>query len=282
MIFINNKYLDYLIEHGVFDDTENVYERQATLFDIIKIVACAINGGDIPDKYDPPEHYIYDYEQDVGVLFVKHHLIDVVEIPPLLLKAKAVRCNLNDVSEHNFINTGYFLTQKEEGAFPLSMLAYDGKWCQYDENTPANKVPHGKPAGCLIIYKDGSVEIKAVDNIPDDQLSKIHVAIGGLSICPSVQLEAEGFTASSSEDGKDYTDVARETRRVIIGYNPSINKIVIAGYEKMSAVRGRDLLKALGCDGGITCDAGGSATMKVDGEWILKSDGRQQFGILYW
>jgi hypothetical protein len=110
----------------------------------------------------------------------------------------------------------------------------------------------------------------------------VSFAAGGLTGCPAGGTLFEGFTASGSEDGRDYTDAARECPRVVMGWNPAKKRIILAGYSAMSAARGRDALAYLGCAGGITLDAGGSAAMRVKGEYLLTPEPRKQFGMIYW
>ena len=83
-----------------------------------------------------------------------------------------------------------------------------------------------------------------------------------------------GFTGA-------YMDVLRETARVVMGWHPDKQRVIVASYDKMSAARGRDLLLELGCTCGITLDGGGSALMREAGKDVLTSDGRYQFGCVY-
>ena len=136
----------------------------------------------------------------------------------------------------------------------------------------ANAVPHGQAAGCLIVYEDNSVAVKQVADITAEQGVKF--AVGGMTIAPKVLNTEEGFTGA-------YADVLRETKRVVIGWHPGKERVIIAGYDKMSAARGRDLLLELGCTVGITLDGGGSALMREAGRDVLTSDGRYQFGCIY-
>ena len=95
-----------------------------------------------------------------------------------------------------------------------------------------------------------------------------------MTIAPKVLSSEEGFTGQ-------YADVLRETKRVVLGWHPVKQRVIIAGYNKMSAARGRDLLLELGCTEGITLDGGGSALMREAGRDVLETDGRYQFGCIY-
>ena len=210
--------------------------------------------------------YTYLYPQTSGNRILRYHKMNVAEIEPLSLKAKVVSKPLNGtIPEANCCNAGYFWTYKGI-TYSLSHLSSGGK-------NLAQNVPHGKPTGTLLVYKDGRVEIKALDKLPPQ--NALQFAVGGLTICPLVDNIKEGFTGL-------YTDVLRETKRVVLGYNPAKHKIILVGYKSMSAARGRDALKYLGCTQGITVDAGGSALLKINNKTIIRPDSRRQFGLIYW
>lgn len=208
--------------------------------------------------------YDYTYIQSVGN--VKHN-IRVWEIDPMLLRADIAKCNLNNINKEFVVNSGYGWWEDtlHKKPYGLSILVSEGK-------VLCNQVPHELACGCLIVYNDGTVKVKAIKDITKED--NVKFAVGGLTIVPIVDNIAEGFI------GK-YEDVLRECSRVVMGYNPTKNKVIICGYKKMSAYRGRDLLKELGCNGGITLDGGGSALMREGTEYVLKSDGRTQFGYIY-
>ena len=211
--------------------------------------------------------YVYDYIQTSGNIT---HKINVWELDPLLLKAGVAGCNLNTIKKDNIVNSGYlwwedYPTNKKP--YPLSHLVCNGK-------VLGNNVPHGEATGVIAVYMDGTVKYHSVRDITKLDVPNIHMAVAGLTIAPTVLSKEEGFYPN-------YMDVTRECARVVIGYNSTKNKLVVAGYDKMTTTRGRDLLTYLGCDFGITLDGGGSALMKQDGEFLLKSDGRTQFGYLY-
>lgn len=214
---------------------------------------------------------------------ISHYLYDrynVIEVTPTLLEVKRINGNLNKVEDKNVINTGYFVTQKVGGAYPLSIAINNGEYLKYSDTELADNVPHGKPAGTLIVYKNGKVEIKSVSGFDEKELKNIKIAIGGLTVLPYVKTKEEGFDRTTSEDGKDYTDVTRSANRVVIGYNPTKNKIVFVGGTRMSAIDGKNVLQKLGCNCGITCDAGGSAIMKINDKYIISSDNRTQFAYI--
>ncbi len=208
--------------------------------------------------------YDYDYLQTVGKV---HHTIRVWEAAPELLRAEAAKTNLNTVQHDYLLNAGYswWTDAAHKQPYSLSVLVSEGQ-------VLANAVPHNQATGCLIVYDDDTVAVKQVADITAEQSVKF--AVGGMSICPKVLSTEEGFTGA-------YTDVLRETKRVVMGWHPDKQRVIIAGYDKMSAARGRDLLLELGCTGGITLDGGGSALMREDGRDVLTSDGRYQFGCVW-
>ena len=208
--------------------------------------------------------YDYDYVQTVGKV---HHKIRVWEVAPELLRAEAAKTNLDTVQHDYLINAGYswWTDAAHRQPYSLSVLVSEGK-------VLANAVPHNQATGCLIVYEDNTVAVKQVADITAEQGVKF--AVGGLAICPKVLSAEEGFTGA-------YADVLRETKRVVMGMNPDKQRVIIAGYDKMSAARGRDVLLELGCTGGITLDGGGSALMREAGKDVLTSDGRYQFGCVW-
>lgn len=208
--------------------------------------------------------YDYDYVQTIGN---KHHKIRVWEVAPELLRAEAAKTNLNTVQHDYLINSGYswWTDAAHKRPYSLSILASEGK-------VLANAVPHNQATGCLIVYADNTVAIKQIADITAEQ--GVRFAVGGMSICPKVLSAEEGFTGA-------YVDVLRETERVVMGWHPDKQRVIVAGYAKMSAARGRDLLLELGCTAGITLDGGGSALMREAGKDVLASDGRYQFGCVY-
>lgn len=208
--------------------------------------------------------YDYDYVQTIGN---KHHTVRVWEVAPELLRAEAAKANLDTIQYNYMVNAGYswWTDAAHKQPYSLSILVSQGK-------VLANAVPHGQAAGCLIVYEDNSVTVKQVADITAEQGVKF--AVGGMTIAPKVLNAEEGFTGP-------YADVLRETARVVMGWHPGKERVIIAGYSKMSAARGRDLLLELGCTAGITLDGGGSALMREAGRDVLTGDGRYQFGCVW-
>lgn len=218
----------------------------------------------IPQEPQRFKAYDFDYLQTAGNI---HHKVRVWEVAPELLRAQAVKTNLNKVQHDYLINSGYswWTDAAHKQPYSLSILVSEGK-------VLANAVPHGQATGCLIVYEDNTVAVKQVADITAEQGVKF--AVGGMTIAPKVLSAEEGFTGA-------YADVLRETARVVLGWHPVKQRVIIAGYSKMSAARGRDLLLELGCTAGITLDGGGSALMREAGRDVLTSDGRYQFGCVW-
>lgn len=208
--------------------------------------------------------YDYDYVQTIGN---KHHTVRVWEVASELLRADAAKANLDTIQYDYMVNAGYswWTDAAHKQPYSLSILVSQGK-------VLANAVPHGQAAGCLIVYEDNTVAVKQVADITAEKGVKF--AVGGMTIAPKVLSAEEGFKGA-------YADVLRETARVVLGWHPAKQRVIIAGYSKMSAARGRDLLLELGCTEGITLDGGGSALMREAGDDVLTSDGRYQFGCIY-
>ncbi len=88
-----------------------------------------------------------------------------------------------------------------------------------------NAVPHEQATGCLIVYDDNSVAVKQIADITAERGARF--AVGGLTICSKVLSSEAGFTGA-------YMDVLRETARVVRGWHPDKQRVIVAGYDKMS------------------------------------------------
>ena len=117
------------------------------------------------------------------------------------------------------------------------------------------------------------VEMKYITDITKER--NVWFAVSGYGIYPNITADKEGFV------GK-YNDVTRETNRPIIGYRKKDNKIIIAVRAKTSAERAKQTAKNLGMDFAISLDGGGSTTLKVNGKYKFKGDGRKLFGGIIW
>ena len=190
----------------------------------------------------------------------------IVEIDPRNVWAVETQCKTNKVSYNNFVNSVFFMNLKSGKTHPQGIIVNAGK-------VTANNPTHGKPVATLIVYGKDNVQLKYIDDITKEK--DVWFAISGYGIYPEITAGKEGFV------GK-FSDVTRSTSRPIIGYRKKDNKIVIAVRENSNAERAKLTAKNLGLDFAISLDGGGSTTLKVDGKYKFKGDGRKIFGGIIW
>ncbi len=190
----------------------------------------------------------------------------VIEIEPLSLKHIETQKATYNTPCKNFVNSLYFMPQKIGGCFPQGHAASEGKII-------SNYATHGKPVATLIVHTDGSVEMAYVEDL--NTISNLWFAVSGYGVYPSITASKEGFTGQ-------FSDVTKSTNRPIIGYRKSDNKIVIAVRSSSSSTRAKETAKNLELDFAISLDGGGSTTLKVDGIYHFKGDGRQLWGGITW
>lgn len=189
----------------------------------------------------------------------------VVELDPMDLRIAVQNIPANLCILPNFCTSGYQTMQKVGGAYPLGIFVSEGKVIQ-------NRQPHNKPAGTLIVYKNGKVDCKPLFTIKDEE--DVWFAVSGCSILPKIRMKEEGFSGR-------FADIGRTTDRPVIGYNPTKNKIIIGVRSSSNIGRGQQTLKNLGCTMGITLDAGGSTVLRVNGKWKFKTT-RQLHNVITW
>lgn len=113
----------------------------------------------------------------------------------------------------------------------------------------------GFPDTCLIYYKDGSLAVKRIISIPNDELQKVRWAISGVGLLDMYNPSEEGY-AKFTKNGKkyDYSDVLRKTHHTAIGvkngevygfYLPSMT-----GAEVNAYMKAQDMDFAVMLDGG--------------------------------
>jgi hypothetical protein len=200
-----------------------------------------------------------------NVKYYKQSLTHVVELDPMDLRISVQNMPANLILHRNFVTSGYQMMQKVGGAYPLGIFVSEGKIIQ-------NRQPHNKPAGTLIVYKNGTVDCKPLLDITTEK--DVWFAVSGCSILPKILMKEEGFTGA-------FADIGRVTARPVIGYNPAKNKIIIAVRPSSNIGRGQQTLKNLGCTVGITLDAGGSTVLKVNNKWLFKTT-RQLHNVISW
>lgn len=188
----------------------------------------------------------------------------VIEIDPRNIWAAETQCPTNKVPLHNFVNSLFFYPGKP--AVPNGICVNAGK-------VLCNTTTHGKPVSTLIVRGANDVELKRITDITKEQ--NVWFAVSGYGVYPNITAQQEGFT------GK-FADVTRIANRPIIGYRKKDNKIVIAVRANSSAQRAYDTARNLGLDFAISLDGGGSTTLKVNGVYKFKGDGRNIWGGIIW
>lgn len=190
----------------------------------------------------------------------------VIEVSPEKVFAVETQKATNRTPYDNFVNSVFFMPQANGVMHPQGIMVNGGK-------VICNNPTHGKPAATLIIRSANDVEMKYVTDITKE--GNVWFAVSGYGIYPNITATQEGFT------GK-YSDVLRKTNRPIIGYRKKDNKIIIAVRAATSAQRASQTAKNLGMDFAISLDGGGSTTLKVNGNYKFKGDGRKLFGGIIW
>ena len=210
----------------------------------------------------------------------------VVEVNPVDLQISLQDMAANNIQLSNFVTSGFQLLQAEKttlSMFPTSLeIIQKGKYLTYPlgilvsgGHIIQNRQPHGKPAGTLIVYKDGRVECKPILNLlTETDYNNIWFAVSGCSIWPKIRMAEEGFVSA-------FADIGRICQRPVIGYRKKDNKIVIAVRKDSNISRGQLTLKNLGCDFGITLDAGGSTALRINGSYKFKTT-RRLFSVITW
>ena len=237
------------------NDAQKLKDRQEEFADAIFQEICEYYNLK-PQKTNLAQSYNYHIEGTTHI----------VEIDPRNIWAVETQCNTNKVSYNNFVNSVFFMNLKNGKTHPQGIIVNAGK-------VISNNPTHEKPVATLIVYGKDNVQLKYIDDITKEK--DVWFAVSGYGICPEITAEKEGFV------GK-FSDVTRTTNRPIIGYRKKDNKIVIAVRENSNAERAKLTAKNLGLDFAISLDGGGSTTLKVDGKYKFKGDGRKIFGGIIW
>ena len=205
---------------------------------------------------DEPQPYTYRIEG----------LTHIIEIDPRNIFAVETQCSTQSVPYLNFVNSIFFMPQANGIMHPQGIMVNAGK-------VIANNPTHDKPVATLIVHGKDNVEMKYVYDI--NLVKDVWFAVSGYSVYPNITAEKEGFKG-------EFADVLRSTNRPIIGYRKKDNKIVIAVRPYSTAARAQQTAQNLGLDFAISLDAGGSTTLKVNGKYKFKGDGRKIFGGIIW
>lgn len=182
----------------------------------------------------------------------------VVEVDPLSLKVIMADKPMGEVSAYNLVNGGYFWFYGHGQTYPLGIVVSEGK-------VISNRQPHYKPAGTLIVYKDGTVAIKELLSITGE--SDVWFAISGCSIHPKINMVSAGFTGI-------FSDIGKPRNRPIIGYSPEKKKIILAVRPSSNIARAQLTAKNLGCSAAITLDAGDSTNFRIKGKDLFRTSRR--------
>lgn len=190
----------------------------------------------------------------------------VIEIDPRNVSHVETQTATNKTSYDNFVNSLFFMAQANGIMFPQGMAVNDGK-------VLSNYATHGKPVATLVCYDWNNVQLKYITDITKEK--NVKFAVSGYGVYPNITASEEGFA------GK-FSDVIRSTNRAIIGYRKSDNKIVVAVRADSDASRANLTAKNLKLDFAISLDGGGSTTLKVNGKYKFKGDGRKLWGGITW
>lgn len=189
----------------------------------------------------------------------------VISIDPKDLTISAVDCPASRINHQNCVNGGFFWHYENKVTYPLGILVSEGRIL-------SNRQPHDKPAGTLIVYKNGKVALKELLTINNEK--DVWFAVSGCSILPKILMRSGGFTGR-------FADIGRICERPIIGYNSSTNKIIIAVRANSNIGRAQLTAKNLNLDFAITLDAGGSTNLRVRGKWKFKTT-RRLHHVITW
>ena len=189
----------------------------------------------------------------------------VIEIDPRNIFHVETQKATNQTPYNNFVNSLFFMNGVGV-KIPQGIAVNAGE-------VLSNYATHEKPVATLICYDWNDVQLKYIADITKEE--NVWFAVSGYGIYPKITADDEGFV------GK-FSDVTRSANRPIIGYRKSDNKIVIAVRANSDAARAKETAQNLGLDFAISLDGGGSTTLKVDGEYKFKGDGRQLWGGIIW
>ena len=238
------------------DFVEAIFNSVCDYYNIKKVVNTPKKEETKPTASTVPSPYTYHIEGTTHI----------IEVDPRNLFGVETQCSTKKVKYNNFVNSIFFAPQKNGKAYPCGIMVNAGQ-------VIANTCTHNKPVATLIIYGANDVQLKYVTDITKEK--GVWFAVSGYGIYPEITAKQEGFVGI-------YTDVLRNANRPIIGYRKKDNKIVIAVRAGTTAERAKQTAKNLGLDFAISLDGGGSTTLKVDGKYKFKGDGRKIFGGLIW
>jgi len=197
----------------------------------------------------------------------------IIEVNPLDLKITEERDKQGRFFNVDNFVTASFIGHHPDGAtYPTTILVSEGNIIN---NTQPNGLYSGKyvgkgiPAPTFIVYKDGSVAQKILNDITQEK--DVWFAISGFGCLPYTTSGFSQFVGS----------VAYKTHRVGIAYRSKDNKVLLVYRPSTTAARLKSTFENLGCDFGLSTDSGGSANFKVDGKFIHSTTRRIYAGITW-
>ena len=198
--------------------------------------------------------------------YVVNGTTHIVEIDPRNIFHVESQVETNKTPYNNFVNSLFFMPQGNGVMFPQGIAVNAGE-------VISNYATHGRPVATLICYGWNNVQLKYISDITKEK--NVWFAVSGYGIYPKITASEEGFV-------NEFADVMRSANRPIIGYRKSDNKIVIAVDTNIDAITAQKISKNLGLDFAISLDAGGSTTLKINGDYKFKGDGRKLWGGIIW
>lgn len=154
-------------------------------------------------------------------------------------------------------------TLRQVGAYGINGTFFDTAKPELPESTWGIAVNKGKPIGpnadknhwnksikrATMIYGDGRITVEYANNLTDIKRDKIDWAIGGVGLYPAYDPKYEQVPR----------DILRYTAHTGIAFKRKEIYLIVS--EPCSMVVFRDKVKALGIDGAIALDGGGSTQM---------------------
>lgn len=197
---------------------------------------------------------------------------------PLDLKFQEENKSNTKLNIKNGINSTFFWHLANGLKYSTSILYANG--IIYQNN--ANHLP--SPQSVFIIYKSGLVTMERLLNLNGLDLSKIHLAIGGVGLIS----DDANFKYNPALDGFSgvYADVLRKTAKTVIAYNKNEDRVYLMVRDNIahSSALSYDLLelvKDCGYTIALSIDGGGSSCMYANGKNVFMGDGRVIHGSLY-
>lgn len=200
-------------------------------------------------------------------LVTKNYKEKAIWLSPKDLKGCQVKANGTILSKiyKSFINGTFFYFLEGYGNHIIGWLVSEGKCLASSD--------HNRYHGTFIVKRDGSVICKRLYDSEIMELykkSEIWFCIQGF----------DGINANPSLDGYSNQEVGRKCLRPIIGFNPKINKVLIAvfngDYKDIENVANK-----YGCTQCLALDAGGSCNFYLDGK-VVYSTSRILQNVVYW